>query len=334
MEKHSFLRSPLSFILGCALLASIPTLRAEEKSPILTPEQIFVTKKAGTEAPFKNAYWNNKEDGIYVDLYSGNPLFSSLDKYDSGTGWPSFTRPIQEQDIALKKDVAFGDHRTEVRSMTSDAHLGHVFDDGPKDSGGKRYCMNSAALRFVPLSEMKNSRYSRYLFPFAKKRGWETITLAGGCFWGMEEIIRKEKGIIETQTGYAGGEKRNPTYPEVSSGNTGHAESLQILFDPKETSLEDILLLFFKMHDPTTKNKQGNDVGSQYRSAIFIEKDSQKNVAEKIIKRVEASNAWGKPLVTEIKKIDQFWRAEEDHQKYLVRYPKGYTCHRVRNLKF
>ncbi len=128
----------------------------------LTDSQFRVTQKDGTEPAFRNEYWNNHEAGIYVDVVSGQPLFSSLDKYDSGTGWPSFTRPIAADSVRTETDRSLGTTRTEVRSTGADSHLGHVFDDGPADAGGQRYCMNSAALRFVPLSELEAQGYGRY----------------------------------------------------------------------------------------------------------------------------------------------------------------------------
>ncbi len=327
-----------SVLFFCALVVSgltTPQAFAEKTKKQLSAEQIAVTRQCSTETPFKNKYWNNHEDGIYVDLYTGEALYSSLDKYDSGTGWPSFTKPIDSKNIKFKKDKTLGVERIEVKSNSSDSHLGHVFDDGPKKAGGKRYCMNSAAMDFVPLKEMKDSKYSQYLFLFAKKKNWEIATLAGGCFWGTENLLRQEKGVIETQTGYSGGKIERPTYEDVSTGKTGYAESVQILFDPKETSYESLLLLFFRMHDPTTLNQQENDKGTQYRSAIFYENDEQKKVAEKVIKRVSDSNAWKKPIVTEVTKFNSFWRAEENHQKYLKKNPKGYNCHFIRkNIKF
>jgi peptide-methionine (R)-S-oxide reductase len=139
--------------------------------PKLDAMQEYVTKHGGTEQPFNNAYWNHHEEGIYVDVISGKPLFSSTDKFDSGTGWPSFSKPIDENFVKNKTDSAFGMARTEVKSVTSDAHLGHVFDDGPKEAGGKRYCINSAALHFVPKAELKKEGYEKYLVLFEKKAG-------------------------------------------------------------------------------------------------------------------------------------------------------------------
>lgn len=306
----------------------------EEIKQKLTPAQYQCTQEGGTEQPFQNAYWDHKEDGIYVDVVTGEPLFSSLDKYDSGSGWPSFTQPIQDSHITYHEDGQFGMRRTEVKSKTGDSHLGHVFDDGPQQKGGKRFCINSLALKFIPLNEMKALNYGAYLFPFAKKKGWDVATLAGGCFWGVEDLLQKEPGVIETQVGYTGGKLKKATYKEVKTGTTDHAEAVQILFDPKILSFEKLLLYFFKLHDPTGLNRQGNDIGTQYRSAIFFNSQDQKQTAEKVIVQVAKSGSWKNPIVTQVVKAEDFWRAEEYHQKYLVKNPGGYTCHYVRNISF
>lgn len=306
----------------------------EELKKKLTPQQYSCSQDDGTEPPFQNKYWNNKEDGIYVDVVSGEPLFSSLDKYDSGSGWPSFTKPLQIKTLNLKKDLKLGVERTEVRSSTADSHLGHVFDDGPKDQGGLRYCINSASLNFIPLDQLKAHNLGSHLFSFAARKGWETATLAGGCFWGVEELLRNHPGVIETMVGYTGGKADAPNYNLVKLGTSGHAEAVHILFDPKKLKYEDLLLFFYKLHDPTTLNQQGNDMGSQYRSAIFYESDAQKATAEKVKERVSKSGVWKKPIVTEITKASTFWSAEDYHQKYLAKNPSGYTCHFVRKISF
>jgi methionine-S-sulfoxide reductase len=162
----------------------------------------------------------------------------------------------------------------------------------------------------------------------------ETATLAAGCFWGTEVFFLKVPGVLETEVGYTGGTMKNPKYEDVSTGTTGHAETLQLKFDPRKISYEQVLTLFFKMHDPTTPNAQGNDEGTQYRSAIFYHSKEQKEVAEKLKAKIEKSNAWKKPLATQIAPATTFYPAEEYHQKYLVKHPGGYDNHYLRDLSF
>ena len=158
----------------------------------------------------------------------------------------------------------------------------------------------------------------------------ETAILAGGCFWGMEDIIRTIPGVIKTEVGYTGGDFENPRYEDVKTGRTGHAESVKIQFDPAKLSYGALLDLFFKMHDPTTPNRQGNDIGTQYRSAIFYAGPGQRKEAAAAVKRAQASGLWKKPITTEISLAGKFWPAEEYHQDYLKKHPGGYTCHYFR----
>ncbi|HEX5364754.1 MAG TPA: peptide-methionine (S)-S-oxide reductase MsrA [Gallionella sp.] len=160
----------------------------------------------------------------------------------------------------------------------------------------------------------------------------QTAYLSGGCFWGMEELVRQIPGVLETEVGYTGGDVPNATYDIVKTGRSGHAESLKIVFDPKRLSYRHLLFEFFRMHNPTTRNRQGNDFGTQYRSAIFYVGEEQRHTAEEVIKTVESSGEWQAKIVTEVVPFRAFWRAEEYHQDYLVKHPNGYTCHYIRRM--
>jgi peptide methionine sulfoxide reductase msrA/msrB len=353
-------RMILLLLLGAAIIVSPDATKAdemnthkkyttEELKSKLTDLQYKVTQEDYTERPFQNEYWDNKRDGIYVDVVSGEPLYSSTDKYDSGTGWPSFTKPIKDDALAMKEDKKLPfQTRVEVRSAASNSHLGHVFDDGPGPDG-KRYCINSAAMKFIPLEEMEKAGYGDYLYlfngrpavahnqsdtnkdPAKAEQIAEIAYLAGGCFWGMEEIIRNIPGVLNVTVGYTGGSTPNPVYPLVSSGATGHAESVKVEFDPAKLSYEQLLGWFFRMHDPTTLNQQGNDRGTQYRSAIFYINEEQKQTAEKVKSAIDSSGKWKNSIVTEITKAGDFYPAEEYHQDYLQKNPGGYTCHFLRD---
>ena len=303
---------------------------------MLTPEQFQVTQRNGTERPFTGKYDKHFEPGIYVDVVSGEPLFSSLDKFESGCGWPAFAQSVGEDRVTEHKDRSHGMVRVEVRSHQADSHLGHVFEDGPQDRGGLRYCINSASLRFVPLVAMEAEGYGAYLERF-REAGvqipeTETVILAGGCFWGMQEILREIDGVIATRIGYCGGNMPNATYEAVKQGGTGHAEAIKVVFDPAVLSLQSLLEdWFFRMHDPTTLNRQGNDIGDSYRSTIFYADDAQKTVAEAAIKSAEAGNRWSRPIVTTLEPVKNWSDAEDYHQDYLRKNPGGYTCHWLRD---
>ena len=315
----------------CLIFYGEHSMSSELKNK-LTPLQFQVTQEGATERPFQNEYWDNHKEGIYVDVVSGEPLFSSKDKYDSGSGWPSFTRTIDGKVVTANADKSLGMERTEIKSSNSGSHLGHLFNDGPGPDG-KRFCVNSASLRFVPKEKLKEEGYEKWLYLFEKQMSVKTevATFGAGCFWGVEHLLKKIKGVVATTVGYEGGDLKNPDYSSVKTGMTGHAEVVRVEFDPSQISYKELLSYFWRLHDPTQLNRQGNDQGTQYRSVIFYSNEKQKQIAFESQKEFDASGVFKTKSVTMIVPQGEFWKAEEYHQKYLDKNPDGYMCHFVRD---
>ena len=309
---------------------ALPTDDAALKK-LLTPEQYRVMRENGTEAPFLNSLWNNHKPGIYVDRISGEPLFASIDKFDSGTGWPSFLKPLDKKNIVEKSDASHGMARVEVRSKQGNSHLGHVFSDGPQPTG-LRYCINSAALEFIPVENLEKQGYGKYLPLFSGKAATpasesQIATFGAGCFWGVECAFRKIPGVLKTTVGYTGGHTKDPTYEQVCSHTTGHAEAVQLEFDPAQVSYKKLLAAFWSMHDPTTLNRQGPDIGDNYRSAIFYSTRGQEKAATALKEKLERPGQFKHPIVTEIVPAKEFYKAEDDHQQYFEKRGLKPQCH-------
>jgi peptide methionine sulfoxide reductase msrA/msrB len=290
-------------------LAPLSKEKIEAIAKKLEPLEIEVTQRAGTERAFTGRTWDEHRKGTYVCVVGGLPLFRSEDKFDSGTGWPSFTKPIDPGHVVLRTDKTLGMPRTEVLDARSGAHLGHVFDDGPAPTG-KRFCMNSAALKFIPDGEAMPAES----LPVKT----ETAYFAGGCFWGVEDVFEQIDGVIDAASGYMGGTVDHPTYRQVCEETTGHAETVRVVFDPARVGYEQLLKVFFDNHDPTQLDRQGPDHGPNYRSAVFASTADQKRLAEKYVKTLSGTPRFeGRKIVTQI--VDPgptFWPAEEYHQDY------------------
>ena len=226
--------------------------------------------------------------------------------------------------IVTKEDTKFGMKRTEIECAKCGGHLGHLFDDGPTETG-KRYCVNSLSLEFQPIQDLQDKTYVQ----LNQHSNIDTITLGGGCYWCVEAVYEMLDGVIKVESGFSGGTLPNPTYRQVCMDNTGHAEVVQIVYDKRKTSLDEILKVFFTVHDPTTYNRQGDDVGEQYRSVIFYRNQSQYNTAKSIIDALNKNKVYDNPIVTQLNSFKVFYKAEDYHQDYYAINKNNSYCKMV-----
>jgi len=273
----------------------------------LTAEEEKVIIRKATEYPFTGLYEKFNEKGTYLCKQCGNALFWSDAKFDARCGWPSFDDEITG---AVKRVKDADGMRTEIVCASCGGHLGHVFEGEGFTPKNTRHCVNSVSIDFVP-EIIGPGNYGTALF-------------AGGCFWGVEYFLQKEPGVIAVESGYTGGNVKNPTYRQVSAGNTGHAETVKVTYDPEKTSYEKLLKLFLEIHDPTQVGRQGPDIGDQYRSEIFYKNEEQRKTALKYIGLLKDK---GLRVATQVTKASEFYPAEEYHQDYYFRNGKMPYCH-------
>lgn len=281
----------------------------------LTPEEERVIVHKGTERPFTGKYYDFDEKGTYTCKRCGALLYRSDDKFDSHCGWPSFDDAIPG---AVKQVPDADGMRTEILCAKCGAHLGHVFTGEKFTAKDTRYCVNSISMNFIPAGAGSSK-------PEAKTQTQtQKAYFAGGCFWGTEYYLKQAKGVVDVKVGYMGGHTKNPTYQQVCSGTTGHIETNEVTFDPAKTSYEEVAKLFFEIHDPTQVNRQGPDIGEQYRSVVFYADDGQKQTAEKLIGILKKK---GFKVATELRPASAFWVAEDYHQDYYTKKGGEPYCH-------
>ncbi len=287
---------------------SLFSQKSEIRSPYgeLSQAEKQVILHAGTERPFSGAYVNKSDTGVYCCRNCGAPLYVSDDKFDSNCGWPAFDSEIPD---AVRRIPDPDGSRTEIRCSACGGHLGHVFEGERLTARDTRHCVNSVSLRF---EDQKNSpRIRRAVF-------------AGGCFWGVEALMRSQKGVVSVLSGYTGGKVNNPDYGRVCTGNTGHAEAVEVFYDPARTTYEALCRYFLEIHDPTQRNRQGPDVGTQYRSAVFYLDPEQFETASKLLKILRGK---GLDVQTSLEPFVRFWPAEEYHQDYYGKKGVAPSCH-------
>jgi len=273
----------------------------------LTPEEEKIIIYKGTEIPYTGELLNNKQKGTYTCKRCNAPLYKSEDKFDSHCGWPSFDDEIPG---AVKHQTDADGHRVEILCANCDGHLGHVFKGEQLTDKNIRHCVNSISMNFIPASQ-------------------QTAYFAAGCFWGVEHYFKQEPGVISTNVGYMNGDTKNPSYQDVCYKDTGHAEAIKVVFDSEKVSYEQLVKLFYEIHDFTQVDRQGPDVGEQYRSGIYYVDDEQKRTAEKVTKILSDKKY---EVATEVEKVEKFWDAEDYHQDYYGKTGKTPYCHFKRKI--
>ncbi len=303
-------KSLLMFIL----LVSVVSIKCQNDMKTeynkLTEEEKRVIINKGTERPFTGKYDKYFENGIYSCKQCNSPLYKSDSKFDSGCGWPAFDDEIEG---AVKHIPDKDGMRTEIVCANCGGHLGHVFEGEGFTETNTRHCVNSISLNFEAV-ETKSPQDS----------GYETAVFAAGCFWGVEHHMKLAKGVISTEVGYIGGKTENPTYKEVCYMNTGHAEAVKVVFDPNLITFEDLAKLFFEIHDPGQLNRQGPDVGDQYRSEIYYFNEAQKQTSQILIEILKSK---GYSVVTKLSPATEFYPAEDYHQDYYQKSNSNPYCH-------
>ena len=264
-------------------------------------ERVIVAK--GTERAFTGEFHDHKADGTYTCKRCGTPLFASGSKFDSRSGWPSFDTALPG---AVKEVPDADGQRVEIVCTHCGGHLGHVFRGEGFTSEDTRHCVNSVSLDFQAAG--------------SEARAW----FAGGCFWGVESLLEYQPGVKSVVSGYMGGPRDNPTYEQVSSGTSGHVETVEVVYDPAKTNYETLARRFFEIHDPTQEGRQGPDVGPQYASVVFYGDDAERKTLERLIDVLKKK---GFDVATRLQKAGPFWPAEDYHQDYYSRTGKAPYCH-------
>jgi len=304
-------------ILMMVLLSQITMAQLYNK---LTKEEARVIEYKGTERAFTGEYTDNKSAGTYICRKCNAPLYLSRDKFESHCGWPSFDDEI---DGAVIRVPDADGRRTEIICANCKGHLGHVFLNEGFTSKNTRHCVNSISMVFIPEGDplpMKIESYDKN----TSRKGTETAYFASGCFWGTEYYLQQIPGVISTTVGYTGGTVKNPSYKEVCTGRTGHAETVKVVFDPAKVSYRELAKMYFETHDPTQVNRQGPDIGTQYRSEIFYLNENQHKVAEELVGILEGK---GLDVATRITPASEFYDAENYHQDYYKHNGRTPYCH-------